>query len=135
VAIQFSVQFDQNTRITRGFGPTQKQVVLPLFLEASKPLHPLARNDTDDIGQIARAKASGDRQLHRLVELPVFPLLLEPVAGKRREPLVRPTAATAFAEHDLPKNAASGRSQWLVSAERFADALSLRIHGRAFSVR
>ena len=81
VPIQFSGHLEQDTRITRGNGPIQEQVELPLFLEASKPLHPLARNDTDDIGQIARAKASGDRQLHRLVEFLVLPLLLDPVAG------------------------------------------------------
>ena len=64
VVIQFSGQFEQDTRSTRGLGPIQEQVILPLFLEASKPLHPLGRDDTEDIGQIARAKASGDRQLH-----------------------------------------------------------------------
>ena len=102
--------------------------MLPLFLEASKPLHPFGRDDTEDIGQIARTQAPGDRQLHRLVELLLFPLLLDPVAGERLEPLVRPTAATAFAEHDLPENASSGRSQWLASAERIPDAFSLSIH-------
>ncbi|MCY4373048.1 MAG: hypothetical protein OXC31_04685, partial [Spirochaetaceae bacterium] len=117
MAIQFSRQFEQDTRIARVSGPIQEQVVLPLILEASKPLHPLGRDDADDIGQIARTKASGDRQLHRLVELLVLPLPLDPVAGERLEPLVCPTAATAFAEHDLPENARSGRSQWFVPAE------------------
>ena len=42
VAIHFSGQFEQNTRIARGIGPIQEQVILPLFLEASEPLHPLA---------------------------------------------------------------------------------------------
>ena len=97
VAIQFSGQFEQDARIARGSGPIEEQVVLPLFLEASEPLQPPGRDDTDDIGQIARANASGDRQLHRLVELLVFPPLLDPVTGHRPEPLVRPTAATAFA--------------------------------------
>ncbi len=41
VAIQFIRQLEQDTRITRGVGPIQKQVVLPLFLKTSKPLHPL----------------------------------------------------------------------------------------------
>ena len=108
---------------------------MPLFLEAAKPLHPLKRDYTDDIGQIARTKASGDRQLHRLVEFFLFPPIFDPVAGHRLEPPVRLTAATAFAEHELPENAASGRCQCFVSAERCADALSLGIHGRAFFVR
>ena len=42
VAMQFSGQFKQDTRLTRGIGPIQEQVILPLFLEASEPLHPLA---------------------------------------------------------------------------------------------
>ena len=134
VAIEFSGQLEQQARSTRGVGPIQEQVVLPLFLKASEPLHPFARDDTEDVGQIARAKASRDRQLHRLVEPLLLPPLLDPVAGHRLKPLVRPTAATAFAEYDLPKNAAAGRSQWFVTAERFADALSLSIHGRAFLV-
>ena len=105
---------------------------MTLFLEAAKPLYPLRRDDTDDIGQIARTKASGDRQLHRLVEFFLFPPIFDPVAGHRLEPPVRPTAATAFAEHELPESAAPGRSQCFVSAELFPDALGLSIHGRAF---
>ena len=108
---------------------------MPLFLEAAKPLHPLRRDHTENIGQIARAKASGDRQLHRFVEFLLFPMVFDPVTGPRLEPLVCPTAATAFAEHDLPKNAAPGRSQCFVSAEFFADPSSLSIHGRAFFFR
>ena len=105
---------------------------MPLFLEAAKPLYPLRRDDTGDIGQVARAKASGDRQFHRPVEFFLFPLLLDPVAGHRFEPSVRPTAATAFAEQDLPESAAPGRSQCFASVELFSDAMSLCIHGRAF---
>ena len=95
---------------------------MPLFLEVSKPLHPFSRDDTDDVNQIARAKASGERQLHRPVEFFNFPLVLDPFTGQRLETPVCLTAATAFAEYDLPKNAASGRSQVFVSGERFADA-------------
>ena len=62
----------------------------------------------------------------------LFPPLFDPVAGQRLEPLVCTTAATAFAEHDLPKNVASCRSQCFGSAERFVDAFSLSIHVRAF---
>ena len=118
----------KGARVTRGNGPIQEQVVLPLFLEAPKPLHALRRDDTDDVGQIARAKASGERQLHRLAESLKLPPMPDPVAGHRREAVFRPSAATAFAEHDLPKNAVSGRSQCSVPGERFSDALSLCIH-------
>ena len=94
----------------------------------SKPLHALRRDNTDDVGQIARAKASGERQLHRLAEFFNLPPILDPVAWHRREAVFRPSAATAFAEHDLPKNAAPGRSQCSVPGERFSDALRLSIH-------
>ena len=90
---------------------------MPLFLEAAKPLHPLGRDDTEDIGQVARTKASGDRQLHRPVQFFFIPLLLKPVAGKRWEPLVCLAAATAFTAHDLAKNAASTCSQCVEFAE------------------
>lgn len=41
VWIQLGGQFHENTCIPRGNGPIQECVVLPLFLEAAKPLHPL----------------------------------------------------------------------------------------------
>ena len=82
-------------------------------------------NEFGEVGIDQALVIDADEEIFEMFR--VFRLLLEPVAGRRREPFVRPTAATALAEHDLPKNAASGRSQWLVSAERFADASSLRV--------
>ena len=60
VAIEFVRQSEQNARITRGLGPTHKEVVLPLFLKTAKPLYPLRRYDTADIGKITWPKTSGD---------------------------------------------------------------------------
>ena len=82
--------------------PLNQCFVLPMLGKPAEPLpSPIARQQINDIGQIAWSKTATDRELDCSVELETLPTLLDHRSGQWRKALVHPAAATTVTKEYL----------------------------------
>ena len=85
-----------------------------LFRPATRPSSPtnawlaVRGDDQGDVGEVARPKAPGDGELHRAVQLLLFPDFFEPPDRHLRPTAVRASAAAPLAEYQLGEWTAVG---------------------------